>query len=68
MRGKARTTGMPVTYEILHKSGRWYASVTLEMEAVQRERGTEIGAFDWGLTEFLTLATPRASSFITPSP
>ncbi|AWP22364.1 transposase [Acidiferrobacter sp. SPIII_3] len=58
MRGRARTTGTPVTCEILHKAGKWYASVTLEIETIQRERGTAIGAFDWGLTDFLTLATP----------
>ena len=59
VRGKARTPGTPVTCEILHKAGRWYASVTLEIEAIQRERGTEMGAFDWGLTDFLTIATPQ---------
>ncbi len=58
MRGRARTAGTPVTCEILHKAGKWYASVTLEIETIQRERGTAIGAFDWGLTDFLTLATP----------
>ena len=57
IRGKARTAGAPVTCEILHKAGRWYASVTLEIESIQRERGTEMGAFDWGLKEFLTVAT-----------
>jgi len=59
IRGKARTPGNPVTCEILHKAGRWYASVTLEMESVQRERGVEMGSFDWGLEEFLTIATPK---------
>ncbi|MHB8252260.1 MAG: hypothetical protein ACYDEV_00825 [Acidiferrobacter sp.] len=59
LRGKARTAGTPVTCEILYKAGWWYASITLEIESVQRERGTERGAFDWGLTEFLTLATPQ---------
>ncbi|WP_081577053.1 RNA-guided endonuclease InsQ/TnpB family protein [Acidithiobacillus thiooxidans] len=59
MRGKPRTAGDPVTCEILHKAGKWYASVTLEMETVQRERGTEMAAFDWGLTDFLTIATPQ---------
>ncbi len=58
IRGSARTAGAPVTCEILHKAGKWYASVTLRVEAIQRERGTEIGAFDWGLTDFLTIATP----------
>ena len=58
IRGKARTAGQPVTCEILHKAGKWYASVTLEMETVQREYGTEMGAFDWGLEDYLTIATP----------
>ena len=58
IRGKARTPGIPVTCEMLHKAGKWFASVTLEVETIPRERGTEIGAFDWGLTEFLTVATP----------
>ena len=57
IRGKARTTGAPVTCEIFHKAGRWYASVTLAIETIRWARGTAIGAFDWGLTEFLTIAT-----------
>ena len=67
IRGKARTAGTPVTCEILHKAGRWYASVTLEMEAVQREGGTGMGAFDWGLTDFLTIATPNGTETL-PNP
>ena len=59
IRGRARTAGTPITCEILHKAGRWYASVTREIEAIHRECGTEMGAFDWGLTEFLTIATPK---------
>ena len=59
VRGRARTTGTPVTCEILHKAGRRYASVTLAIETIRRARGTAIGAFDWGLTEFLTIATPE---------
>jgi putative transposase len=59
MRGRARTAGIPVTCKILHKAGRWYASVTLAIETIQRARGTAIGAFDWGLTAFLTIATPE---------
>ena len=27
-------------------------SVTLEVETIQRKRGTQVGAFDWGLTGF----------------
>ncbi len=60
LRGKPRSQGIPVTCDILHKAGKWYASVTLEMEAVkERERGTEMGAFDWGITDYLTIATPK---------
>lgn len=59
IRGKPRTPGRPVTCEIMHKAGKWYASVTLEVEAIQRACGTEMGAFDWGLKEFLTIATPQ---------
>ncbi len=59
IRGKPRTPGRPVTCEIMRKAGKWYASVTLEVEAIQRTCGTEMGAFDWGLKEFLTIATPQ---------
>lgn len=65
IRGKARTAGAPVTCEIMQKAGRWYASVTLEIEAIQRECGTGMGAFDWGLTEFLTIATPNGMEKVT---
>ena len=47
-----------MTCEIMHKAGRWYASVTLEVESIPRERGVETCAFDWGLETFLTIATP----------
>ncbi|MHB8253948.1 MAG: hypothetical protein ACYDEV_09680 [Acidiferrobacter sp.] len=50
---------VPITCEILHKAGQVvYASVTLAIKAVPRKRGTEIGAFDWGFADFLTIASP----------
>ncbi len=64
VRGKARTPGHPVTCEILHKAGKWYASVTLEVESIQRERGAQMGAFDWGLADFLTIATPQGTETV----
>ena len=67
IRGKARTPGIPVTCEILHKADKWYASVTMEIEKIERERGTEMGAFDWGLKEFLTIATPKGVETV-PNP
>ena len=59
VRGRARTAGTPVTCDIMHKAGRWYASVTLEVAEIKRERGQERGTFDWGLEEFLTVATAQ---------
>lgn len=67
IRGRARQAGIPKTCEILHKTGKWYASVTLEVENLRRECGTEMGAFDWGLTDFLTIATPQGLSTV-PNP
>jgi len=65
IRGQARQIGMPKTCEILHKAGKWYASVTLEVENIQRECGTRMGAFDWGLTAFLTIATPQGMETVS---
>ena len=59
VRGQARTVGTPVTCDIMHKAGKWFASVTLALEAIQRTCGAERGALDWGLEEFLTMATPQ---------
>ncbi len=64
IRGQARTDGTPVTCEILCKAGRWYVSVTLVIDVIRRERGSEIGAFDWGLTDFLTIATPKGTETV----
>lgn len=59
MRGKGRFTGSPKTLELLWRGNKWYASVTYDVtpEAVARLRGPAAGAFDWGLTTLLTLAT-----------
>ncbi|HSW69972.1 MAG TPA: transposase [Gammaproteobacteria bacterium] len=54
MRGKARTQGDPKTCEILHKSGKWYASITIECQP-KRTSGTKAVGFDWGLEKFLVL-------------
>ena len=66
IRGRSRLPGTPKTCEILHKAGRWYASVTLNVEAssVHREAGTGLAAFDWGVKTFLTIAAEDGT--ITP--
>ena len=55
LRGKARTEGAPKTCEILHKSGKWYASVTVQC-IPKRARGTRAAGFDWGVSTFATVA------------
>ena len=53
MRGKARSLGEPKTCEILHKSGKWYASVTLVCNPA-RTSGIKAIGLDWGVEKFIT--------------
>ena len=53
-RGKARTPGIPKTLEIIHRNGKWYASVTFLCEP-KRKHGNKTLGMDWGLTHFATL-------------
>jgi putative transposase len=55
IRGRARNEGVPKTCEILHKNGRWYASVTLVCEP-KRKRGRAKVGLDWGVETFATVA------------
>ena len=57
IRGKARLKGEPVTCEISHKAGRWYASVSLEVRP-NRECGAGAAGLDWGVETFATLVHP----------
>jgi putative transposase len=63
MRGKGRFIGTPVTCEILHKHGKWYASVTFDVPEYRLARagGTETAAFDWGIDTLLTIAKADGS-------
>lgn len=54
IRGQARLAGEPVTCEILHKNGRWFASVTLDVEP-GRTCGKGAAGLDWGVETFATL-------------
>lgn len=56
IRGRTRTEGTPKTMEIVHRDGRWYASVTIECEPT-REHGSNPLGIDWGLEAFATLST-----------
>lgn len=55
LRGKARTPGEVKTGEVLHKSGKWYLSVTVECTP-QRTCGDKAVGMDWGVETFVTLA------------
>lgn len=54
LRGKARNMGIPKTAEVLHKSGRWYLSVTFNCEP-KRISGNKAIGLDWGLEHFATI-------------
>ncbi len=58
LRGRGRFTGTPKTAEVIHKAGKWYLSVTYNIEPGQiaRKTGSEATAFDWGLETLLTIA------------
>lgn len=63
IRGKGRFSGIPKTCEIIHKLGKWYASVTFQVkqEQLARTSGTRASAFDWGLENLLTIAMADGS-------
>lgn len=54
IRGQARTPGAPKTCEIIKKTGRWYASVTVICVSV-RVSGLKAQAIDWGVETFATV-------------
>lgn len=63
MRGKGRFIGTAVTCDIMHKAGKWYASVTFNVPEYQvaRPGGRETAAFDWGIDTLLTIARADGS-------
>jgi putative transposase len=67
IRGKARTPGEPKTAEILHKSGKWYLSVTVECQP-QRSCGTKALGLDWGVEQFLALEDSEGQSDSVENP
>jgi putative transposase len=56
IRGKARTEGTPKTLEVMHKQGRWYASVTVVCEPRRARVGNGAAGLDWGVETFATVA------------
>jgi putative transposase len=57
-RGQARQGGEIRSSDVLHRSGKWFLSLTLDVGSPQRERtGDAALAYDWGVETFLTGVT-----------
>ena len=50
-----RDAGVPKTMEVIHKQGKWYASVTFKRNFPERSSGKDILGIDWGTSKFLTI-------------
>ena len=50
-----RNPGIPKTMEIIHKRGKWYASVTFKRDIPERTSGDKVVGIDWGTSKFLTI-------------
>lgn len=69
MRGAAKENGIPRTCDILYDSGRWYASIVIDVFGnIQRKAGLEAGAFDWGTETFATIALDDGTYDSIPNP
>jgi putative transposase len=67
LRGKARTQGLVKTCEILHKTGKWYASVTIACHP-KRECGKSAVGFDWGVETFLVTRDTNDQTIFIDNP
>jgi putative transposase len=56
IRGDARTVGEPKTCDIIHRHGKWYASIVIAC-IPQRNAGDALLAFDWGIETFASMAS-----------
>jgi putative transposase len=65
---KDRYPGIPKTMEVIHKSGKWYASVTSKREMPERASGKDIVGIDWGTSKFLTIVDSFGNVAETKNP
>ena len=65
MRGKARIWGKPTTCTIVYRNGKWYASITVEVEEIKRD--TDIGAvgIDLGCKSALAVTDGENHSIVS---
>jgi len=64
MRGKARIWGKPTTCTVVYRNGKWYASITVEVDEIKR--ATDIGAvgIDLGCKPALAITDGETHSLI----
>jgi putative transposase len=54
---QSRDPGAPKTVEIVRKNSKWYASITFETCKPYRASGPHAVGIDWGVLQFMTLAS-----------
>jgi len=64
MRGKAKTWGTPTTCTIVHRHGKWYASITVNCEPESRELGTGSIGIDLGTKTAAAISDGENGYFI----
>ena len=64
MRGKAKTWGTPTTCTLVHRHGKWYASITINCEPVSRELGTGSIGIDLGTKTAAAISDGEEGYFI----
>jgi putative transposase len=64
MRGKARIWGKPTTCTIVYRHGKWYASITVEVEEIHRNTGIGAIGIDLGCKSALAITDGENQSFV----
>lgn len=64
MRGKAKIWGTSTTCTIVHRHGKWYASITINCESVSRELGTGSIGIDFGVNAAAAVSDGENGYFI----
>ena len=63
-----RNPGTAKTMEIIHKSGKWFASGTFKRDMPERASGESIIGVDWGTMKFLTIVDSFGNVSETKNP
>ncbi len=63
-----RNAGTPKTMEVIHKHGKWYASITFCRAMPERAAGDSVVGIDWGTMKFLTIVDSFGNITETENP